>query len=124
MSTLVVHACSIAAYIAQDVLILLTGRLRVKLVFLRLLVELSLIKERAQALVLSPLLAEHVHEGSPLIKSGLVVMKDLIILVLRDGLSQWDPHLGFIFGGSLEGMLEKVQDTLLMRHELVYRHAF
>jgi hypothetical protein len=51
-------------------------------------------------------------------------MKDLIILVLRDGLSQWDSQLGIILGGSLEGMLEKIQDTFLVRHELIYRHAF
>ncbi len=51
-------------------------------------------------------------------------MKDLIILVLRDGLSQWYPQLGIILGGSLEGMLEKIQDAFLVRHELIYRHAF
>ena len=45
MSTLVVHACSITANVAQDILILLTRRLRVKLSFLRFLVELPLIKE-------------------------------------------------------------------------------
>jgi hypothetical protein len=45
MSTLEVHASSITANVAQDVLILLTRGLRLKLAFLRFLVELPLIKE-------------------------------------------------------------------------------
>ena len=45
MSTLVVQTGSITANVAQDVLILLDGGLRVKLSLHRFLVELSLIKE-------------------------------------------------------------------------------
>lgn len=51
-------------------------------------------------------------------------MKDLIILVLRDSLSQRNSDLGFSLGGSMEGVLEKIQDTFLMCHELINWHAF
>jgi hypothetical protein len=86
VSTREIKTASIASYVSEQVLILLIGRKRFLLSLFGFLIELTLIEKGAKALVLSPLSAEHVNESFPLIECSLVIIEDLVILVLRDGL--------------------------------------
>jgi hypothetical protein len=82
VSTREIKTASIATNVSEQVLILLIRRQRFLLSFFGFLIELTLIEKGTKALILTPLPAEHVNEGFPLIECSLVIIEDLVILVL------------------------------------------
>ena len=76
MSTLIVHASTIASDVTQNVFVLVSSwRLR-KFSILGFFVHLSFFEKGTETFVLTPLLAEHVNESFSLVKCSLVVVEN------------------------------------------------
>ena len=122
LDTVLASARAIIRNIPENILhLILSHWWRILLLFVfylqSLFIQLSFVKNRAEALVFTPFSSEHLHKRLFFVECW-VVMEYRFILVLRYSLSDLSQFLNFLL------LIKKIEDSLLVRHQFFNWHSF
>ena len=122
LDTVLASARAIIRNIPENILhLILSHWWRILLLFVfylqSLFIQLSFVKNRAEALVFTPFSSEHLNKRLFFVECW-VVMEYRFILVLRYSLSDLSQFLNFLL------LIKKIEDSLLVRHQFFNWHSF